>query len=48
MSNIGRKAVEAAAATQEVGSEVRLRLEEKAPPLKLGSVGSPPLLLQDC
>lgn len=40
-SNNGRKGLEDAAATQDVGSEVRLRLEEKAPPPKLGSTRQP-------
>lgn len=40
------KAVEEAAATHEVRSEVRLRLEERAPSPELGSAGSPPLPAQ--
>ena len=40
-SNNGGKGDEGAAGAQEVGSEVRLRLGEKAPPPKLGSAGQP-------
>lgn len=35
------KAVENAPTAQKVGSEVRLRPEEKAPPPNLGSAGQP-------
>ena len=37
----GGKAVKDAPATKKVGSEVRLRLEEKARPPNLGSAGQP-------
>ena len=39
MSNNGRKGVEDAAAGQKVESEVRLSLDEKAPPPKQNSTG---------
>ena len=41
MSNNGRKGVEDAAAVQEVESEVRLSLDEKAPPPKQKSTRQP-------
>lgn len=41
MSNNGRKGVEDAAAVQEVESEVRLSLDEKAPPSKQNSTRQP-------
>lgn len=41
MSNNGRKGVEDAATVQEAESEVRLSLDEKAPPPKQNSTGQP-------
>ena len=48
MSNNGGKAVENAPSARKVGSEVRLRLEEKAPPPNLGSAGQPSPPCSDC